>query len=281
MSTFKGICMICMLAAAVSLPSWNGGAELVTKKSTGTINWTGGYILARGNASMHINDNGVPTDRETGGVISINRARLYSSREAREMALQNIMILLRDIRVDSENRVIDLIERDEDVSRKIAESLTRDVNFRERPRGFNTILCEARLGLGIVLSALPRTFPGRNFPFQENEPLQTRYTSLIINCSGLDVQPMLLPSVYAEDGLEIYGIQYVSSPYAARYGLVSYCTGDEEARRHQKAGDTPYYTRAVKSLRGCPVISEEDVRKVLSHQFTRSNLKKCRVIIIL
>ncbi len=47
------------------------------------------------------------------------------------------------------------------------------------------------------------------------------------------------------------------------------------------AGGRPYYTVAVKELKGCPVLADRDIRKIFSSGETVGQLKRCRVIFII
>src|SRR5208337_4872049 len=97
----------------------------------------------------------------------------------------------------------------------------------------------------------------------------------------LKVAPMILPSVFNENGLEVFGRLYVDIRHATRFGIVGYAFSEKEAMKSPLAGDHPYYTDAIGEMKGCPVISNRDVRKIFSSVRTVENLKKCRVIFII
>ncbi len=257
------------------------GADFTTGPESCTINWTRSIITARGRFSMDITSEGLPVDHYDGTPVSINAARIQNYERARENALENLMNTLKHLRVDSETRFSDHIKNSPYTRKRISAALNDAARVKKYPVSFDEAYCEIVIGIGEIIATLQYNFPAEDFPSLDNPPLHSEYTSLIIDGRGLKLKPMMFPSVYNEDGLEIYGRIFVDSRYACRYGMVSYCYNEDEARENPRAGKQPLYTVALKNLNGCPVISDRDARKVLAGGTTRNNLKKCRVIIIL
>jgi len=257
------------------------GADFMTGPDRCTINWTSGIITARGEALVSLTPAGAPVDYYDGTPTSINGARVQSYERARENAMENLMGTIRHLRIDPDTRLSDLISDSPYARKRISSVLAGLSRIKKIPASFDGARCEIRLGMGDIIASLPGEFPRQDFPTFDDPPLATDYTGLIIDGRGLDLKPMVFPSVYKEDGLEIYGRQFVDSVYAARHGMVSYCYDDDDARRHPRAGRRPYYTVALKNLNGCPVIADRDARKILSGGETRNNLQKCRLILIL
>ena len=119
------------------------------------------------------------------------------------------------------------------------------------------------------------------FPARIDNPIPTHYTSLVIDARGLGIEPMMLPSVYNENGLEIYGRYYVDIRHARRSGLIGYAYNENEAIKSPRTGNRPYYAIAVSGMKGCPVVSDRDIRKIFSSKNTIEQLKKCRVVFII
>jgi len=202
-------------------------------------------------------------------------------RSARESALERLVAAIRALRVDGESTVAETLEEREDARGRLTEALSAAVRMRERPSGFYSSTCEATIGFGDIIAALPFEFPRREFPRRDDAKIRTDYTGLVIDGRGLPIVPMLFPSVFTERGLEMYGRPFVSPARAAGSGLVTYCRNEDEAMRHRKAGARPYYTVALRSLRGCPVIADRDARRILASPETTERLKNCNVIIII
>lgn len=255
--------------------------DVVTEYNNCEINWTRGVITAGAEAGFALAPGGKPVDHYDGSDMSINRARMESYHRARETALERLMSAVKIIQVEPERNFRDMVNEDIYARKRLSEVLLDLARVKMAPLDFNSAYCEARLGLGDLVTAAPRDFPAHDFPSIDNTPLRTEYSGLIVDCRGLKIRPMVFPSVYNEYGLEIYGRIYADGRAAARHGLAAYSYGEDEARRHKLAGDRPFYTVALKSVNGCPVISDRDTRRVLSSPGTRNNLKKCRVIFIL
>lgn len=255
--------------------------DVVTEYNSCEINWTRGVITAGAEAGFALAPKGTPVDFYDGSDTSINRARMESYHRARETALERLMSAVKIIQVEPERNFRDLVNEDIYARKRLSEVLIDLARVRLAPLDFNSAYCEARLGLGDLVTAVPRDFPGHDFPSIDDTPLRTEYSGLIVDCRGLKIEPMIFPSIYNEYGLEIYGRIYAEGRSAARHGLAAYSYSEDEARRHKTAGNRPFYTVALKSLNGCPVISDRDTRRVLSSPQTRNNLKKCRVILIL
>ena len=255
--------------------------DVVTEYNSCEINWTRGVITAGAEAGFALAPKGTPVDFYDGSDTSINRARMESYHRARETALERLMSAVKIIQVEPERNFRDLVNENIYARKRLSEVLIDLARVRLAPLDFNSAYCEARLGLGDLVTAVPRDFPGHDFPSIDDTPLRTEYSGLIVDCRGLKIEPMIFPSIYNEYGLEIYGRIYAEGRSAARHGLAAYSYSEDEARRHKTAGNRPFYTVALKSLNGCPVISDRDTRRVLSSPQTRNNLKKCRVILIL
>lgn len=249
--------------------------------TTNAVDWRQGVVVAHVVSKVDIDQRGTPVHRESGSVVSLNRGRIHAYHRARELAVEHIARLAREIRVDADTMLSELIEENETVQKRLADVIASRVKVREYPTGFAETMCRAELKIGDLLLAVPYAYPGDEFPVRIDNPIPTRYTSLVVDTRGLHVEPMILPSVYNENGLEVYGRNYVDIRYAGKYGIASYANTDDEAMKSRIAGDHPFYTVAIKDIKGCPVISDRDIRKIFSSEETVEQLKKCRVIFII
>ncbi len=183
------------------------------------------------------------------------------------------------IRVDPWNTLGDILETDFETRRKVSRAI-ENAGARTFPSGGGGG-CRLDLSLGDIITALPYRFPGDSFPLRDDVPIPTEYSSVIIDARGLPVEPMIFPSVFNTDGLEIISRDQIDIRYAMRYGMVSFVYSDNEAFKHRKAGNSPLYCVALKDMRGCPVLSDRDVRKIFSSGKTLERMKKCRLIFII
>ncbi len=271
------IIMLLILAAARTAM----GADYTTTYRDCTINWTRGVITTTATANLDADETGQPVDFSDRSPLSLNRARSDAAVRAREAGRESVMAAVRTIRIDPGMRIKDLLATDDTLQRRLAEALNSFAKYRTYPSGHGGSVCELSLGIGDVVASLPYDFPREELPVIDDTPLKTDYTSLLIDCRGLGLEPMIFPSVYNDDGVEVYGRKFVDSAIAAKYGTVAFCGAEEEARSIKRAGGHPLFTIALKSVHGNPVISNRDARRILGSTVTRNNLKKCRVILIL
>lgn len=253
----------------------------VKQISDGAVDWNKGVIIAHGEWRIEMSTEGLPVDHEGGAVISLNRGRVNAYRRARERAVENMVRLVKGMRVDADTMLADILERNDAVQSRIVKLIADRVRVREFPVDFATSGCRAELTIGDLLYAVPYTYPSEEFPSRIDNPIETKYTSLVVDTRGLDVEPMILPSIFNEEGLEVYGRSMVDIRHAGRYGIVVYADSHDRAMKSRAAGDNPYYTMAVRGIKGCPVLADRDVRKIFSSKDTMEQLKKCRVIFII
>jgi hypothetical protein len=249
--------------------------------NTVTIDWFTGEISARTFYSAQFDESGIPVDFASPESRTPTESKMQAYDMARESAVEMIAGALKSINIEKGLTVGDLTETDGRAAAEIGEILSGRIHTKETPVNFFGARCDAHIRLTDLIRAIPYEFPNLPIPEGQENPLGTEYTSLIVDSRGLDVSPMILPSVYDEDGLEIFGKRYINIRSAARDGLVVYTTGEKEARRHQKAGDHPYFVKAMKSLDKSPVIAHRDVRRILGHKKTVEKLKSCHVIFII
>lgn len=247
----------------------------------GIIDWKSCIVSSKASASFDTNEKGIPIAPVSETETTLSRARSQAYVRAKDLALENLVATIRKIRVDGEKTVADIIGEKEETRSKLSETIAHLVAFREKPDGFYSASCEASIRFGEVIASLSFDFPELDLPVRDDAKIRTDYTSLVIDARGLGIHPMLLPSVYTEHGLEIYGPRFAKASRARKSGLASYCRSEDEAMAHKKAGSRPYYVAAIRELRGCPVIADRDARRILSSPVTKENLKNCNVIIIL
>jgi hypothetical protein len=256
-------------------------AQEVLQKDKSVINWQKGYIISKGKSRITYNEAGTPIDVLTGKTKSLNKAREAAYISAKEDAIINMADAVKSLRVDPQNKFIDIMKDNALTQKIISEKISNSMTCKEYPAGFDSAICEAKLTFGSIIASIPYNFPSNDFPVRAEIPIATPYSSLIIDSRGLDIKPMLFPAIYSDIGLEIYGKNFIDSSSAVKGGMVSYCYNEDQAQIDPRAGEHPYLSVAMKSLNNCPVLREKDVRRILSSQTTINNLKKCKVILII
>jgi hypothetical protein len=269
------------ITAALILISVATAFSSAKKQNFSKIDWIAGKAISQAEAALEISDEGEIKDSMSGESVSLNHARLLSYNRAKEKAMENMMVILKSVKVDSDNYLSDIIEKNEFSQSKIYDVISSKAKLKEFPGGFSKTACLMELKISDIIPVLPYKYPAQRFPERMDIPIETEYTSLIVDARGISVEPMILPSILNEDGLEIYGRYMVNINAAGRNGIVSYAYNEQEAMKHKKAGAKPYYSVALKSLNGCPVISDRDIRKIYSSAENLKKLKNCGVIFII
>jgi hypothetical protein len=244
------------------------------------IFWYKGIIKSTALYSSKTDSRGIPADFSN-EENSLNRSRTYAGTESADMAKQNIATMIGSLRVDSENTIRDLLESYPEFQESLNATLYTKIKIKQYPSDFFSARSVATLKISEIIAALPLDFPQNDFPVPFDARFKTAYTSIIIDMRGFEHEPMIFPSIYDEDGLEVYGRQYLDPKTAHADGAVSYCYGENEAAKHKKAGDRPFYTSAIRTLKGNPVLAHSDIRKFYGHGGNLSYLKQCRVIFII
>jgi hypothetical protein len=88
------------------------------------------------------------------------------------------------------------------------------------------------------------------------------YTGVIIDTTGLDYVPALLPKLVSQDGAEVWGTVGVSVPVAMKTGLYATATSVAHARALRRVGAMPLVIHPIGTcgvLRGDLVLSAEDI----------------------
>lgn len=246
-----------------------------------SIEWTRGVVVTFGASRIALTDEGKPVDPVSGSVLSLNQARVEANRKARELALESMAGLVKNIRVDADTTLLDLLEQSDTVQSRVARIISDRTKVKEYPADFHSSGCRAELKIFDILPAIPFHYPADEMPQRIDNPIATDYTGLVVDARGLDIVPMMLPSIFNEDGLEVYGRYLVDIHSAARTGIVSYAFNEDEAMKNRRAGDRPYYAVAIRGMKGCPVVSDRDIRRIYGSKNTVERLKSCRVIFII
>ena len=252
-----------------------------TPADKASIEWEKGIISATARHNAGADLRGVPIDFSDPSAGTPSRAKMEAYTKAREAASEQIAWSLRDVQIDGSTRIKDIIEQNTTMQEKLGFLLRDKVKTREIPDGFLSARSTASLKISDLIPALPYDYPGEDFPQSAYKPLATEYSSLIIDVRGKEIPPMIFPSIYDEEGLEIYGRRYVNIAHACSHGLVAYTSNERAAKKHKLAGNHPYYTSALSALNGSPVISMIDARRILAHAKTVDKLKQCAVIFII
>jgi len=244
------------------------------------INWTDQIIVAKVASKPTVTESGTLLDANTLESLSVNNARSRAIEEAKDKATESLITALKIIQVDPQLSLGNCIDNDDYTQMQLG-LYPKDIKYSFKPYGAIGTQCTATLPMGRLLKLLPETLPAKDMLELPVKLPSTEYSGLIVDTRGQKFVPMLFPSLYAEDGTEIFGKDFIDSRDAYVYGTVAYCFSDDVALHHKKAGRNPYYCAALRLYNSCPVIANSDLKKILASSVTRNNLKKGNIVIII
>lgn len=106
------------------------------------------------------------------------------------------------------------------------------------------------------------------------------YTGLVVDCSGLGLNPVMSPVIRNSDNQPIYGYKNLDYDKVIARGMASYANG--MSGNKSRAGSNPLVVKAVRleSHNSYPVISTADANKVLVENQTSHFLDNCAVVFV-
>ncbi|MBC8104143.1 MAG: hypothetical protein H7Z41_16335 [Cytophagales bacterium] len=116
-------------------------------------------------------------------------------------------------------------------------------------------------------------------PLSDNGP----FTSLVVDCRGLNIEAIMSPKLMDTTGREIYGTVRVTPEYAIETGIVGYPRSMGEALRGARAGSHPLIVKALRAndkFRFNPCIALEDGDRILAANNRDHFLEATRVIFL-
>ena len=106
------------------------------------------------------------------------------------------------------------------------------------------------------------------------------YTGLVVDCSGLGLQPVMSPVIRNSDNQPIYGYKNLDYDKVISKGMASYANG--MSGNKSRAGNNPLVVKAIslESHNSYPVISTADANKVLAENQVSHFLDNCAVVFV-
>lgn len=227
-------------AAPPSSEMPSGYEPFVAKHPHGNINWGEGYVIAEGLAAIQKGD-------------TPEQVELLSKRAALIDAEANILEIIYNIRVDSENTVHDAVDKNKDIFFKV-EGIIQGAEAVEELRIDNTYKVKIKVpitgikGLGIACYQLT----GKEAPLPSEKPIikpgeqkeskivkpatdeLTGFAGVIIDTSETDFEACLYPKIVTEQGMEVYSVQQVSKASLMEKGMASYAVVIEKGSQFRE-----------------------------------------------
>ena len=263
--------------------------SLVEFNKNGTIDWTAGVVEAKGI--------GVPATYTYNTKPQADREDIFS--EAINKAGHNLLETIVSLRIDSQNRVIDIVENFPSIMAQLRDMAHKAPEIK-RLRKFQNdggveVWSQMSLSGGFSQLILPPEIRQIEPIKQVSKPnnsasMRTRsrsseiFTGMVVDARGTQAVPVLAPKVLDQNLEEVFGPAYVSREFAVQHGVVRYTTDLWKAKFHPRVSDNPLIVKALKSLGAgrCDfVISNADAAKLRSSSEHLLFMRECRVIIVL
>lgn len=263
--------------------------SLIEFRDNATIDWTRGVVTARG-----IGD---PTTY--GDYKKSQTQREQTIAEAMNKARHNLLETIVGLRINTESRVIDIVENYPSVMAELREMTYQapevDNLRRHLYGGAVEVWSQMKLNGGFTQLILPpeirqiesikQVNPDKNSPQPETSSRSSQiYSGMVVDARGLQAIPVLAPRILDENLDEVFGPTYASREFAVQQGVARYTTNIWQAKFDPRVSDNPIVVKALKTIwpRRCDfIISNSDADKLRSKSEHLLFLRQCKVIIVL
>lgn len=273
-------------------------SDIVDKVQSAEIDWGNECYYATGEAD-------VPSAAEE---PNRSRALLKAKGSAKTKAISNLMLAVENTPISNKAIGKDYISKDpqlqQAIERCIANAEVTDEKLRTE--GDNTIVAvSVKLpfygndcaGSAILhskfLYASTHELPKANPTVEKRNDLKVSvtiqdvkgpFTSVIIDCTGLDMQRAMNPKIRKIDGTKIWGSLSSEYDLPANRGVVAYVQSIEEGKRSGKAGSNPLIVRAAGRAGSrfmCDAaVSDQDADLLIKENESTKFLDKVCVILV-
>lgn len=280
------------IPALSSAASNSVSIQVAVKQSTVTndIDWSQGadsVVIAEG--------------RGRSGGRGESMARLAAITDAQ----RNLLGIIKNVQIDSDTLMRDLMIESDVVQRKISGLLRGAQIFEEYPLDNDEYCVKMYVPLygplGSLASVIVPEIMDRNAtpePFLNYDPnsltsseinsiRNAGYTGVIINADGLGMDPTFSPVIYDTEGRAIYGVDNLEYDTVIEKGMVDYANDLNGARADGRAGNNPLVIDAVEVRGGQnstnkvnAVVSVEDANKILLANESTDMLEDTSVVFV-
>jgi len=263
--------------------------EAIEYKQNGHINWTTGIVQAKGV--------GTPLKKSSDNA-SVSSMKILS--DSKNSARHNMLKIIKNVRINSVKKAENFATINNSVAKQLEEIIYK-ARENEKMRKYmsdGTVEVYLQLSLygGFAQLFLPQEIKqiesikqvaigGGKSSLQPSKTSDLKnYTGLVVDATGISVNPAMAPRLLDEDGKEVYGAAFASREFAVQKGMSGYSKDFKTAKTSPRVGNNPL---SVKGLRttgpgNCDiVISNADASILRNSSEHLAFLKKCLVIIVL
>ena len=108
------------------------------------------------------------------------------------------------------------------------------------------------------------------------------YTGLVIDCRGMNLNPVMSPVIKNANGQAIYGHKNLDYDKIIVNGMASYAGDAYDQISRERAGNNPIVVKASRldDINANPVVSVADADKILSANQSDKFLENCAVVFL-
>lgn len=242
------------------------------------VDWEKGVIRATGLAAGKSNAPGK----------GIKRAQ--ARRAAIMDAQRGLAETVQGVQVTSESSMKDLMLEYDFVRTRVDAIIKGMTQISEQY--FDDDTCEVVLEMPMFGSS--QALSTAAFLPQQNEPvlafpqptssvaMNAGYTGLIIDCRGMNLNPVMSPVIKNASGTSIYGHRNLDYDKVIANGMASYASNSGDVISRSRAGSNPLVIKAVRveGLNANPVVSVSDADRILTANQNDRFLENCSVVFI-
>lgn len=230
---------------------------LVSNVQNAQINWANEFFLASGEGVLP------GAAEEPDRTKAYNKAKGYGKIKA----ITNLLMAIEGTTVSFKAVAKDYISKDDQLRQDIEGYVGNAEIVGERQRSdanetavIVTIKAPMYDSKGVGSAILKSRFQHHSYPInpsslvieKQAEARSTTispnshgpYTSLIVDCTGLRIDPAMSPKIRRADGSEFWG-SATKYDFLQNHGVVSYAQTVDEAKQRSRAGSNPLIVRAI------------------------------------
>ena len=268
-------------------------AQLNQQFQNGWVDWENGFIYAKGRG-------GVNTD----AMESAGQAEQEAIIQAHDNALVVLSRIVNGVNIDSD-RIYQQSAAIDDMLRMQTKGFIQmavpvdslDVlkwvifKGQEQPKAERVLKMRMRGPKGLFAAVAdhnrryPEALPQKPRFEAPVNAVSLKYTGLIVDCTGIGLQPCVFPMILTNDGEnEVFSQRIVDMEISQNQGMVGLVPSVETARTNKRAGETPLIVKGVKAVgtrNGNVVVSQEDAIAIMAADVKSGILKAGRVVFVI
>jgi len=221
--------------------------------------------------------------------MPIAAARPNALRAAQMTALRNALEIVKGITINSATTVNDRTVESDVVTTSI-DGYLKGFEQQGKPKymsdGTAELVIELPIDGDLANTLLPPAITDTPAVKKGLKPTNKKpsFSGVIINCLGQKLTPSMVPTVFDEEGKEVYGVTTISRSSALKWGAAGYASTLDSAKLAvDRIGKEPLVIKAVKVLGNNKTdvgISKKDAGTIRNNPANYGVLEECRIIFI-